>query len=182
MKRSVHISYEYQERERLYTAYMNLINYALSKSGKKRKDFRILDVGCGRGDFLGRLVREGYDALGLDFDQRCVQLASSVGEAVLGDINEANKILKGETFDLILLMHVLEHLKEPVKTINVIKELGGRWILIAVPNPIRPKILLKYALLGKDYSNKGHCYSWDRSHFSNFIVAQSESNCNSLQV
>ena len=37
-----------------------------------------------------------------------------------------------------------------------------------MPNPIRPNVLC-YAVKRHDYSNKGHYYCWDRSHYKVFL-------------
>lgn len=74
-------------------------------------------------------------------------------------------------FNLVLLSHALEHTPNPVDVVNEMKAVTKKWLVLAVPNPIRPKILMKYGLSGRDYSNKGHYYSWDRSHFQNLLTS-----------
>ena len=66
------------------------------------------------------------------------------------------------------MSHVLEHMKNPIDVLNNLKKC--QMALIAVPNPIRPKILFKYYIFNNDYANKGYLYSWDQSHFTNFIT------------
>ncbi len=37
---------------------------------------RVLDVGCGTGDYCGRLASDGYDALGVDLDREMIDVAA----------------------------------------------------------------------------------------------------------
>ena len=166
--RSIHICYEHQERYRLHLSYLRLLDYAVEKSGKNRAQFQVLDLGCGRGDFL-ELIGGSYRATGLDFDEKCVQIARRFAEVKLGNIEDVNIMFQNEQFDMVVMSHVLEHMKNPTDVIQKVKSLGPDWLLIGVPNPARLKVLMKYNLFSTDYSNKGHYYSWDRSHFSNFL-------------
>ena len=168
--RSIHISYEYQNRDRLHQLYLKLIAYAAKESIKAKSQFHLLDLGCGRGDFLKTLLEEGYCATGLDFDHRCAEMANNFGNVKVGRIEDVDTIFRKERFDMVVLSHVLEHLKNPADAIEKVKSLKPTWLLIAVPNPLRPKVLMKYNFFSRDYSNKGHYYSWDRSHFTNFLT------------
>jgi len=115
---------------------------------------------------------QGFKTTGLDFDPNCVREAKKYGECLLGDIERADELFGMKSFDLVVLCHSLEHMEKPKAIIEQVKKISKHWIIIAVPNPIRPKVLVKYALFRKDYSNKGHFYSWDRSHLTNFLEHQ----------
>ena len=73
---------------------------------------RVLDVGCGRGEFLRLLQEEGIDAYGVDSDESMVESARAHGlDVVLGDgISHLRRIGRGSV-DGIFSSQVVEHLQ-----------------------------------------------------------------------
>lgn len=45
----------------------------------------VLDLGCGRGEWLEVLVREGYDAIGVDLDEGMLEACRELGLPVRTD-------------------------------------------------------------------------------------------------
>jgi SAM-dependent methyltransferase len=81
---------------------------------------RILDVGCGSGQLARELAVHGFArAEGIDpyMPQASVSLAGSprLRRASLDD-------LSGERFDLVLLTHVLEHVRDPLGTLVMLRQ------------------------------------------------------------
>jgi 2-polyprenyl-3-methyl-5-hydroxy-6-metoxy-1,4-benzoquinol methylase len=77
---------------------------------------RLLDIGCGNGDFLVFANNLGWDSTGLDVDKGAINTALSNGLNVkLGGIESLNK---DELFDMITLSHVIEHVYNPVELIQ----------------------------------------------------------------
>lgn len=75
---------------------------------------RVLDVGCGRGDFAAAFVRRGWHAAGLDISPLAVQQACEVGvEAFAGTLDSAP--WEPGSFDLVVMFHCLEHMRDPVE-------------------------------------------------------------------
>ncbi len=72
--------------------------------------FRVLDVGCGRGDNLRRLVRYGGRALGIEPDLARAREAQSIAPAVVG-VGE-HLPLGGGGFDMVYISHVLHHARD----------------------------------------------------------------------
>lgn len=73
---------------------------------------RLLDVGCGNGDFLLRAKRSGWSATGIDFDSAAVDVARRRGlDVQLGTIGDLSPFAR---FDAITLSHVIEHAPDPV--------------------------------------------------------------------
>lgn len=95
---------------------------------------RVLDVGCGTGDFLAYLRDRGYQAHGVEPNQRAREQAilnHSLPVAVsLGEIGAS------ASFDAITLWHVLEHMHNPAETLETLRELSvtGGLLVIAVPD------------------------------------------------
>jgi SAM-dependent methyltransferase len=75
---------------------------------------RLLDVGCGHGHQLAQLARLGWQVEGQDVDPDAALLAStSEGAPVhLGPLETLR--LPGESFDAVVMNHVLEHAVDPI--------------------------------------------------------------------
>jgi SAM-dependent methyltransferase len=96
---------------------------------------RILDVGCGDGFHLRLLRRLGpasWQLEGVDADSRAVDAARAAGLTVHpGDVRDAD--LQTSSYDLVLLIMTIEHLADPLGTLQRIRELlrpGGRLMVI----------------------------------------------------
>ncbi len=84
------------------------------------KDARIVDIGCANGFLLGQLKALGFGRLlGVDPSRVCVDHTRALGvEAVTGSVTRLPADL-GQ-FDLIILSHVVEHLREPQAIIGAL--------------------------------------------------------------
>ncbi|MCF6181847.1 class I SAM-dependent methyltransferase [Lutibacter sp.] len=106
---------------------LNVINL-LPKEEKK-----LLDIGCGTGDFLVACKKNNYKIFGVEPNEKANKIATKkIGESVyknLDDINESK-------FDVITLWHVLEHVPNLDDYILKIKSLlkPNAILIIAVPN------------------------------------------------
>jgi SAM-dependent methyltransferase len=97
---------------------------------------RLLDFGCGGGNFLDRMRRQGWQVTGLDVSDAAVRRARrELGLHVLSG-SLPHPELKGATFDLITMLHSLEHVHAPLPVLRSAHHLlapGGK-LLVAVPN------------------------------------------------
>lgn len=91
---------------------------------------RLLDFGCGNGDFLRAALERGFVAQGVEQgDSSIAQAAARSGAAVR---SLAAVAASGERFDFIHLADVLEHLPDPAATLRRLEPLlapGGRFFL-----------------------------------------------------
>ncbi|HEV3235475.1 MAG TPA: class I SAM-dependent methyltransferase [Gemmataceae bacterium] len=97
---------------------------------------RLLDLGCGGGNFLERMHRLGWQVTGLDVSEDAVKriryglaLEARVGTLPCPDLPTAG-------FDLITMWQTLEHLHEPLEALRDAHRLlapGGELVL-SVPN------------------------------------------------
>ena len=79
---------------------------------KFRNKGRLLDVGCGNGEFLQLARLYGWAVSGVDFDLEAVSTARANGLDIKhGGIDVINK---KERYDFISLSHVIEHVYDPV--------------------------------------------------------------------
>jgi 2-polyprenyl-3-methyl-5-hydroxy-6-metoxy-1,4-benzoquinol methylase len=96
---------------------------------------RVLDVGCGSGDWLISMRSFGWEVHGLDFDPKAVAAANNLGLHVdCGALEQQN--YPPRSFDAITLSHVIEHVPSPRATIAEcfrILRPGGK-LVIVTPN------------------------------------------------
>lgn len=114
---------------------------------------RVLDAGCGRGDFGERLAAAGIEVVGLDQSSRMVDLTRERGlEAVVGDIAELP--FPDESFDAAAANHVLYHLPDVDRGLAELARVlrpGGR--LVATTNAVR-SLGEMWDLVGRDLSER----------------------------
>ena len=105
------------------------------KLGRPRPGARLLDIGCGRGDFILAARRRGWDVVGVEQSQNPVMdMRAQLALTVLTP--EALAETPDASFDAVTLWHVLEHLPEPRTQLAQIHRLlrpGGQ-LVIEVPN------------------------------------------------
>jgi 2-polyprenyl-3-methyl-5-hydroxy-6-metoxy-1,4-benzoquinol methylase len=100
------------------------------------KKGRILEVGCGSGDFLDELLRSGvWDAVGIEPNENAAQysekrLGIPIYQEKFSEVEFENK-----SFDVLIMWYVLEHLEEPVKSMQKAYKLlhDGGWFVFSIP-------------------------------------------------
>lgn len=96
---------------------------------------RMLDVGCGTGHLMYRHEDLGWKTWGVEMSAQAAEAARQAGLRVITGQVESADLPRGY-FDLIVMMHVLEHVEDPVVVLGHIRPLlapGGQ-VLIEVPN------------------------------------------------
>ncbi len=96
---------------------------------------KILDVGCGNGAFLYKMQAAGMDAYGVELSAEGAKEAQRLGLKVkCGALEEQH--YSPNSFDVITLNHVLEHIADPVKTLKELRRIlkPDGTLVIAVPN------------------------------------------------
>jgi len=79
---------------------------------------RVLDLGCGIGDFGRYRPSLSIDVYGIDIDEAAVALANTHETAVQGDLEGAVLPYESGFFDAVLARDILEHLQTPWLTLQ----------------------------------------------------------------
>jgi len=96
---------------------------------------RLLDVGCGSGDWLLSMRELGWEVTGVDFDENAVEVGRQRGLTVnCGTLEQQN--FPDNSFDAVSLNHVIEHVPHPVETLRECARIlkpGGK-LVVSTPN------------------------------------------------
>lgn len=128
----------------------------------------LLDYGCGRGETMKLAADLGMETAGTDMDPACVEVASRHGHAEVLDLTDPVKQFGELSYDVVACFHVLEHVPNPVETIQILRKIARKYVLLAVPNLSAFNDLLRPHKWVRPV-NQGHLQSWDHSHFKNLI-------------
>jgi 2-polyprenyl-3-methyl-5-hydroxy-6-metoxy-1,4-benzoquinol methylase len=136
----------------------------------------ILEVGCGEGFVLGALADAGVPArlTGVDNSEAAIVLARRrlQGKAAL-HVEDARDLARdGSTYELVMMLEVLEHLEKPEDMLPVLGRLANKAVLLSVPhepwfrvaNMIRLKNVREW---GNDPEHVNH---WTRRSFGRFVA------------
>lgn len=102
---------------------------------KPRPGQKLLDVGCGNGDYLVVAAEAGWKVKGVEPDHKALEVARSRGlEVVQGSLDEIAQT--GELFDVITMSHVIEHVHDPVNFVKLAYQClkPGGTLFIDTPN------------------------------------------------
>jgi 2-polyprenyl-3-methyl-5-hydroxy-6-metoxy-1,4-benzoquinol methylase len=99
-------------------------------------DKRVLDVGCGNGDFLSWARELGWSCHGIEIDPVAAAVARAQGVTILG--SELGELSEEYTaaFDAITLSHVIEHVHDPVELLRQCRRVlrPGGYLWLETPN------------------------------------------------
>jgi len=123
---------------------LNVLNF------KKKK---ILDIGCGTGNFAFKVAKLGGDILAVDYSDAAIKIAKKkyIHPNLKYKQLDVSKKFPGN-FDVIVLVGTLEHMDNPLKILKICKKhlnKNGK-IIITVPNWLNPRgyvLLSLYFLL-----------------------------------
>ena len=112
----------------------------LEKAGVGRLDSPVLDLGCGRGEWLGLLVKHGYAARGVDLNDEFVLHGQHQGmDLVHSEAVDFLSAQREDSFSTVTSFHLAEHLPagqlvDLLAQIHRVLRPGGVMIL-ETPNP-----------------------------------------------
>jgi 2-polyprenyl-3-methyl-5-hydroxy-6-metoxy-1,4-benzoquinol methylase len=149
-----YVSHDAAKKSAFNFLYRQLRKYSIRKkyllvnrySGGKK----ILDIGCGTGEFIFYCRQKGYDTAGIEPGEKPRTFARTQFDLPVEDEDGLQKIT-GPEFDVITLWHVLEHVHALTERMNKIVQIlkPGGTLVVAVPN----------------------CDSWDAKYYGKFWAA-----------
>lgn len=106
----------------------------LQKRNILKKGIKVLDIGCGSGNFL-RTLSEDIIKIGVDIDKTSIDIAQQKNQDIKFICSDFVDLNYSEDIDLITMYHVLEHLPNPKEVLNRLYELSSdnTNLLIEVP-------------------------------------------------
>jgi 2-polyprenyl-3-methyl-5-hydroxy-6-metoxy-1,4-benzoquinol methylase len=119
--------------------------------GRKHNEIRILEVGCGPGYLSLELARCGFDVVGLDISEKCVEIAAKYAsqdpwkaergslDYISGDFFSSPNLDK-ESFDVVVFLGALHHFPNQTATLGRAKELIRTGGLVIAHEPVRDRV------------------------------------------
>ncbi len=135
----VNVGYKRYHRDPVYKVskeqFLNIFQKRVGIISRFIKGSRALEIGSSTGLLLYLLTECGWDVLGVEPSKEAVGTAEKMGIETLNETFESAK-LQLESFDLVVLNHTLEHMRDPLavlgKARKILKKNG--LIFIDVPN------------------------------------------------
>lgn len=152
----------WEKREKLGTDSVVYPRFSMALAHIKKSD-RVLDYGCGSGEFLRFLQQNGYNNLfGVDI-YKAKELPENV---VFYHVNEIPKEIK---FDVITLLQVVGHIHDAEELIGNLLDLTDR-LIVSVPNTgywhHRMRLLFgRVPVTGVIFHMKEHVRFWTKKDF-----------------
>ena len=112
-----------------------------------KKNASILDVGCGWAQALLSFKEKGFDCFGFDPAIEAVDYGCKKGLNIKHAGLEGMDVFEGKKFNIVSMLNVLEHLADPIKSIDQIKKIlkPSGILVIDVPNEFND-----FQLAGRD--------------------------------
>ncbi len=103
---------------------------------------RLLDLGCGTGDFVAAAARRGFVAEGVDQDRIAIEAGRRHHQTIILHEASVETFLRSDhkKYDVITFFEVLEHLEKPVLFLQAVRDRlrPGGTIGLSVPNNDSP--------------------------------------------
>ena len=127
-----YVSVVYDEKRTPKTDYpLELASYLFTRFDMK-EGAKLLEIGCGRGDFLEAFRELGVDCYGLDLAESAVKKLRHL-QVKKADVSKEPFPFEDDTFDIVYHKSLIEHLYSPEhlmrETYRVLKP-GGRVIIL----------------------------------------------------
>lgn len=143
--------------------------YRLKRVKQQLRGTSVLDVGCGKADFL-KLIEDSYQIDGVEVNQKRVSYCNQVlgQDAVrLGNLSR-KLVFKSNSFDTVTCLEVLEHLDDPARALKELVRLSRKRVIITVPfNEQIQYVLCVHC--ARYTSVSGHLHSFNKENINSII-------------
>lgn len=134
----------------------------------------ILDVGCGEGYIMREVLKNILDIKidGLDVAGHSIEFGKKIlPNCQFTQGNITNMPYNNNSYDLLMALEVLEHLKTPELALRELKRVTNNYCLISVP--LEPYFSLGNLLSGKNIKQFGkepeHLQFWNKKQIVNLV-------------
>lgn len=171
---SAHTSSQHLNRERVKITFEFI---DLAKNLLRKEKLKILDLGTNDGAIAYEVYKKGHEVTGMDLPAvlEYAKPYEKFIKLVPGDITEKLPF-QDNSFDLVLLLEVIEHLVYPTFTVNEIKRVlvSNGFLILSTPNvaSLRNRIFL---LQGRHWQHEretdpqGHVQFFDKQKLINYL-------------
>ena len=133
---------------------------------------RLLEIGSGLGFLLDAFRKDGWNVLGIEpYYQACRHSREALGLEVINAILETAD-LPDDSFDVVLMNHVIEHLDDPLRTLREVNRVLKTNAHFVIETPRYDTLMFK--LLGRrerSISCSGHIYFFTTESLRNLYRA-----------
>lgn len=179
------------ELDKIYAQYNQKPDFVGQKNISKRiskwiknyicRDNHVMEVGCGSGDNVKYFRKHNYSIIGIDKDKSVESPHNGIYNQDIYDKElDSNSIIKYPIFDFIYGLHILEHMKDPIKFINRLKELliSSGSILLEFPSIEDPLLTIyKVKEFEKFYYRPDHHFFYTPQTILDILYRNKIINC-----
>jgi len=124
---------------------------------------RILDIGCAAGFALEVLAEQGYEVRGVEISARmAAESARRLGAEKVHQGPLTDDVFPGETFDIVTLWDVIEHVEDPVALLRQVRErLRPEGILLIETQNVASLFARLLGVNWQHYKFQEHLYHFD---------------------
>jgi len=101
---------------------------------RARAGATMLDVGCGVGNLLQRAKEWGFAVTGIEPGPGAIVARSRGFQVIRSNFEDSN--LAAESFDVVVLNHVIEHLQDPASALSIVGRLLRPGGLLMIRTPV----------------------------------------------
>ena len=132
----------------------------------------LLDIGCGTGEFLKIAQQNNWTVFGIEPNEKARSIANKKTNNSVSDIEKLSNF-KPQSFDVITLWHVLEHLPRLEEHISILKSLlkSNGTLIITVPN-YKSYDAKYYKEFWAAYDAPRHLWHFSQSSISKLVVKE----------
>jgi len=103
------------------------------------KNGKFLDIGCGNGSRLLKMKQLGWDVSGVEMSKKAYNECKKNGLNVFNSTLE-NTSFESNSFDVIYLSHLIEHLPNPIEVLTIVKKILKPNGLLYIKTPNRESL------------------------------------------